>query len=503
MWSDFCQCKEQALFTLAACLFLWNADQAFAAVEANCSLMQPPSNCPEIPCPRCVRLSSFSRKPYVFKDGNSTDGFLYALVDLLLSKCCGNLTSGCWQMIHHPPETDPEQLLSTVKDSHLIYPVLVDKQDMASENHHLIGLVPPGSIAFVVPKGERDNYPKKLMMAVFEAWPVLILTILLSILAGVFLWLLDTWFNEKEFPRTFFRGSWEGFWWAFVSMTTVGYGDRSPRSILGRTFAVVWILVGVCICSIFTATLTTSLTAISLDTKKSLPGSKVGVLKRSIEMALGMQHQADLKLFNSVEDMRDALDQGEIEGILLDNYQISHYTETLFPRSKFKIDEVLKEETLSYGAMVNDSFLAQCFSKLIAEDKYLIYDFTKKELNKTLKGGGNEAVQNSQSIFDPTGDLFFPSLYSCLVLIAVIFFIGLTAEVLFFKSCRCPKKRRKKDEEFTGAIAVNEFNGGLPALDQMEIEMMSDIRALFAKYRERLQEWEKAENNGNASTSDA
>lgn len=44
------------------------------------------------------------------------------------------------------------------------------------------------------------------------------------------------------------------------------------------------------------------------------------------------------------------------------------------------------------------------------------------------------------------------------------------------------------DEEFTGAIAVNEFNGGLPALDQMEIEMMSDIRALFAKYRERLQE---------------
>lgn len=93
-------------------------------------------------------------------------------------------------MIHHPPETDPEQLLNTVKDSHLIYPVLVDKQDMASENHHLIGLVPPGSIAFVVPKGERDNYPKKLMMAVFEAWPVLILTILLSILAGVFLWLL-------------------------------------------------------------------------------------------------------------------------------------------------------------------------------------------------------------------------------------------------------------------------------------------------------------------------
>ena len=134
-----------------------------------------------------------------------------ALVDLLLSKCCGNLTSGCWQMIHHPPETDPEQLLSTVKDSHLIYPVLVDKQDMASENHHLIGLVPPGSIAFVVPKGERDNYPKKLMMAVFEAWPVLILTILLSILAGVFLWLLVSVYLFFPFSPLWFRGR-QRFW---------------------------------------------------------------------------------------------------------------------------------------------------------------------------------------------------------------------------------------------------------------------------------------------------
>ena len=134
-----------------------------------------------------------------------------ALVDLLLSKCCGNLTSGCWQMIHHSPETDPEQLLSTVKDSHLIYPVLVDKQDMASENHHLIGLVPPGSIAFVVPKGERDNYPKKLMMAVFEAWPVLILTILLSILAGVFLWLLVSVYLFFPFSPLWFRGR-QRFW---------------------------------------------------------------------------------------------------------------------------------------------------------------------------------------------------------------------------------------------------------------------------------------------------
>lgn len=69
----------------------------------------------------------------------------------------------------------------------------------------------------------------------------------------------------------------------------------------------------------------------------------------------------------------------------MDNYQISHYTDSLFPNSEFKTDQIVKENTLSYGAVVNDSHLLKCFRNLIAEDKYLLYDFTRKELTKTLK----------------------------------------------------------------------------------------------------------------------
>ena len=69
----------------------------------------------------------------------------------------------------------------------------------------------------------------------------------------------------------------------------------------------------------------------------------------------------------------------------MDNYQISYYTETLFPNSEFKTDEIVKEDTLSYGALVNDTYLAKCFRTLIAEDKYLLYDVIRKELNQTLK----------------------------------------------------------------------------------------------------------------------
>ena len=108
----------------------------------------------------------------------------------MLTKCCGNHTPSCWEMTHRAPEKDPEQLLQSAHNSHVIYPVIVDKQDATSLDYNLISLIPPTSIAFVVPRGKRESFPKKLLMSVFEAWPVLILTILLSILAGVLVWLL-------------------------------------------------------------------------------------------------------------------------------------------------------------------------------------------------------------------------------------------------------------------------------------------------------------------------
>jgi voltage-gated potassium channel len=75
---------------------------------------------------------------------------------------------------------------------------------------------------------------------------------------------------EQTNPDANIKTGGDAFWWAFVTITTVGYGDRFPVTSVGRLVAMVTMAVGIGIFGVLTSYLST----IMLSPKKSDKGDE-------------------------------------------------------------------------------------------------------------------------------------------------------------------------------------------------------------------------------------
>ncbi|MBI2704959.1 MAG: transporter substrate-binding domain-containing protein [Actinobacteria bacterium] len=100
---------------------------------------------------------------------------------------------------------------------------------------------------------------------------ILLVTMAIAVaIAAVLIWLLER-NKNPDFAHNAKRGFAEGSWWASVTMLTVGYGDRVPRTGLGRIFSVLWMVFGVLIVAVVTAAFTANLTLHRLNTRIESP----------------------------------------------------------------------------------------------------------------------------------------------------------------------------------------------------------------------------------------
>lgn len=145
----------------------------------------------------------------------------------------------------------------------------------------------------------------------------------LQLLVGTVVWTLERRANPEQFGHgSTWKGLAAGFWWSTVTMTTVGYGDKTPKTVAGRVVAQAWMLCSVVIVSVFTATVASNLTVDQLSSRvrsaADLRNVKVGVASDSTSDTYVETRDVSATRFASIEDALAALRDGTVDAVVHD-----------------------------------------------------------------------------------------------------------------------------------------------------------------------------------------
>ncbi len=170
-------------------------------------------------------------------------------------------------------------------------------------------------------------------------WVVLLLFLLL-LFWGFLVWIFERNENSDEFGGSTAEGVGSGFWWAAVTMTTVGYGDKSPRTMGGRVIGFIWMFTAIIVISFFTASIASSLTVTQLDSRVSgptdLPFVRVGALQQSATMDYLDAERIRANSYDTIEAGLSAVENNEIDAFVHDAPIIQYFTQLDF-RNKVRV----------------------------------------------------------------------------------------------------------------------------------------------------------------------
>jgi ABC-type amino acid transport substrate-binding protein len=137
------------------------------------------------------------------------------------------------------------------------------------------------------------------------------------------------WFIEKGdtgpkgFSMNYKKGIMDAYWWAVVTMTTVGYGDKCPKKFIGRIIAAVWMIIGIIWFAAFTATLTSSLTISQIGHHeikglKDLSNKSVSVIKGTTSENFIRYYDVTVMLVDTFDNLIRNLKAGNVDAVIYD-----------------------------------------------------------------------------------------------------------------------------------------------------------------------------------------
>ena len=151
----------------------------------------------------------------------------------------------------------------------------------------------------------------------------------LVILVSHLIWLVERRRNP-DFTRSYPLGVWDAIYWTLVTISTVGYGDKTPKTHFGRLIALVLIVFGYVAFAWFTATITSAVTVSELEGvirgPEDLPGRRVATVEHSTaENYLRHLPGTAIVTVSRIEDAYALLEAGKVDAVVYDFPALSYY----------------------------------------------------------------------------------------------------------------------------------------------------------------------------------
>jgi polar amino acid transport system substrate-binding protein len=151
---------------------------------------------------------------------------------------------------------------------------------------------------------------------------ILAIAIFLTVI-GVLMW----WFERspsnhpgKSDPQSSVTSWHEGVYWAVVTMTTVGYGDKTPKTYLGRALAVVWMVASLVLISLLTTNLVARMTVSRVEgiliRTSDLAGKRLAAVSDSSGAEYLDAQRLAYQKFSNLPDALNALAAGRTDAVV-------------------------------------------------------------------------------------------------------------------------------------------------------------------------------------------
>lgn len=201
--------------------------------------------------------------------------------------------------------------------------ITADREKMIDFTHAFIHT----GLGILVPAEQHSSIWRGMSLVLTRGKIMIIISfLLLIIVAGHLMWMAEH--GKEMFSDKYFPGVLEGIYWAIVTASTVGYGDKAPVKWSGRILAGLVIVISLPMFALFTAELASSITVQNVQSMiqgpEDLANRRVGVVTGSTSADKMLEYRCRTKNYQQIKTAIKDLEAGLLDAIVYDAPILQH-----------------------------------------------------------------------------------------------------------------------------------------------------------------------------------